>query len=546
MLKKLILLTLLIVSQTTLAATEITLHQAPLSTLKKYTTLKALKTIATTPMATSNTLVQKNQTQSENQTITRYQQMYKGIPVVGAEVMVSKTQVNGQLIEDIQINTQPTINVQKAIEIAKSSYLYESNQPVIEKVVSELQIRIMDKTTPQLVYLISFKSIGKTGKPAWPFFIIDAQTGVITKQWNNIKNYLDSGPGGNEKVKEYWYGLDGLPGLNVTKTGPVCTMDTSAVKLVRVNAIWDWYGNITTPFEYACGNNIEEYTNGAYSPSNDAYYFGHTVVDMYKDWYGINALQTPNGMPMKLIMRVHFGEQYDNAFWDGESMSFGDGQDFYPLVSLDIVGHEVTHGFTEQHANLEYHDESGALNESVSDMAGIASRAYLLEKNPALYNKTNLKSNTITWGIGETIIRDAYGIALRFMDLPSSDGDSAECLDRNLARSHGAYCAVTYDELVAFAKTHIKDPADRQGYIVHTASGVFNKAFYLLAKNIGIKTAYHAMIVANTRYWTPTTDFKKGACGVLYAAKDLSIDINQVQSAFNQVGVDTTQCALTN
>lgn len=547
MYKKLILLSVVLLSQPILAATEIDLHQAPLSSLDKYTTLnqksKAFKAIAASPSSTPNTLLQKNQTQSENQTITRYQQMYKGIPVVGAEVMVSNTQVNGQLINDIQINIQPAISAQKALELAKSSYFRELSQVVIEKEVSELQIRSQDKTALQLVYLVSFKSVGKTGKPVWPFFIIDAQSGVITKQWNNIKNYLDSGPGGNEKVKEYWYGLDGLPGLDVSKTGQVCTMDTPAVKLVKVNSIWDWDGKITTPFTYACGNNTEEYTNGAYSPSNDAYYFGHTIVAMYRDWYGINALQTREGKPMKLVMRVHFGEQYDNAFWDGEAMSFGDGQDFYPLVSLDVAGHEVTHGFTEQHADLEYHDEPGALNESVSDMAGQASRAYLLETNPALYNKTNLEPNTITWGIGETIMRDAYGKALRFMDLPSSDGSSADCLDRNLARSHGAYCAIDYNELKAYAKANISDPDDRQSYIVHTASGVFNKAFYLLAKQIGIKTAYHAMIVANTRYWTPTTDFKKGACGVLYAAKDLSIDINEVKSAFNQVGVDTTQCA---
>lgn len=546
MYKKLILLSLVLLSQPSLAATEINLHQAPLSSLDKYTTLnqksKAFKAMAASS-SKPNTLLQKNQTQSENQTITRYQQMYKGIPVVGAEVMVSNTQVNGQLINDIQIDIQPAISAQKALELAKSSYFRELSQVVIEKEVSELQIRSQDKTTLQLVYLVSFKSVGKTGKPVWPFFIIDAQSGVITKQWNNIKNYLDSGPGGNEKVKEYWYGLDGLPGLDVTKTGQVCTMDTPAVKLVKVNSIWDWDGKITTPFEYTCGNNTEEYTNGAYSPSNDAYYFGHTIVAMYRDWYGINALQTREGKPMKLVMRVHFGEQYDNAFWDGEAMSFGDGQDFYPLVSLDVAGHEVTHGFTEQHADLEYHDEPGALNESVSDMAGQASRAYLLETNPALYNKTNLEPNTITWGIGETIMRDAYGKALRFMDLPSSDGSSADCLDRNLARSHGAYCAIDYNELKAYAKANISDPDDRQSYIVHTASGVFNKAFYLLAKQIGIKTAYHAMIIANTRYWTPTTDFKKGACGVLYAAKDLSIDINEVKSAFNQVGVDTTQCA---
>jgi vibriolysin len=295
--------------------------------------------------------------------------------------------------------------------------------------------------------------------------------------------------------------------------------------------------------QYICNNNLEENVNGGFSPSNDAYYFGHVIVNMYQDWYGLNALQQVNGTPMKLVMRVHFGQYYDNAFWDGQTMSFGDGRDFYPLVSLDVAGHEVTHGFTEQHSGLEYHDQSGALNESMSDMAGQASRAYLLETSPQLYNKAYLQLNEVTWGIGETIIREAFGKALRFMDFPSSDGSSADCLDKNLAQKNGSYCAISYSELIAYAEANIADPQERQNYIVHTASGIFNKAFYLLSKNMGIKEAYHIMLIANTKYWTPTTDFTEGACGVIAAAKDLNKDIPVIKSAFFQVGVDTSQCS---
>ena len=105
---------------------------------------------------------------------------------------------------------------------------------------------------------------------------------------------------------------------------------------------------------------------------------------MYKNWYGLPVFRGSRGQAGKLLMRVHFGLQYDNAFWDGTSMTFGDGLQLYPLVALDVAGHEVTHGFTQQHAGLEYHDQSGALNESMSDMAGQASRAYLLATSPAI------------------------------------------------------------------------------------------------------------------------------------------------------------------
>ncbi len=552
MLKKIVLLSTLLACHGLIAAKPVELYKAPVSSLKKFLPDPKLKNIARSAVTSpeNNSLLQVNQSQEGNVAVTRYQQMYKGIPVVGAQVMIVKASnkglvaknsevVNGHLIDEVQINTIPSLNPQQAIDLAKKGYF--STHP-ISSVNSELQIRTGLNNELKLVYLVSFKGM-QANKPVWPFYIVDAHTGAILKQWNNIKTYLDSGPGGNEKVHEYWYGKDDLPALNVTQKGTQCIMDTANVKLVNLKTKWDWEDKIMTPFQYPCNKNTEETVNGGFSPSNDAYYFGHTIVGMYKDWYGVNALQNAKGVPMKLVMRVHFGQSYDNAFWDGQAMSFGDGEDFYPLVSLDVAGHEVTHGFTEQHSGLEYQDQSGALNESLSDMAGQASRAYLLETNHKLYGKAYQNPDEVTWGIGETITRDAFGKALRFMDFPSSDGSSADCLDKSLAQSNGAYCAISYAELIAFAKSNVPE-GDRQSYIVHTASGVYNKAFYLLSQEIGIKKAYHVMLIANSRYWTPTTNFNTGACGALKSAKDLAVDINLMKRVFGQVGIATSSCAV--
>lgn len=547
MLKKTIGILIALVSYEAFAVKEIDLYKASLSSVNQFFVKRPIKKAAFKAGAATeekNTLQQVSRTQEHATIITRYQQMYQGIPVIGAQIMIENAQVNGHLLDDIQLNTHPALTPQQAIDIAKQSWFSFNGQMSTQEEQGELQIRAVQDSELKLVYQISFKTTQNDNKPAWPFFIVDAQSGEITKQWNNIKNYMDSGPGGNEKVHEYWYGKDGLPFLDVVQDGSQCIMDTAKVKLVNLASAWDWNDLLATPFQYPCNNNVEENINGAYSPSNDAYYFGHIIVDMYKDWYGVHALQHADGTLMQLVMRVHFGQNYDNAFWDGQFMSFGDGQDFYPLVSLDVAGHEVTHGFTEQHSGLEYHDQSGALNESLSDMAGQAARAYLLEKFPQLYNKLYLQADTVTWGIGETIVRDSFGKALRFMDFPSSDGSSADCLDKKLAQNHGSYCAISYPEVVAFAKKRIANPQERQNFIVHTASGVFNKAFYLLSKNIGIKKAYETMIVANSKYWTPTTDFVNGACGVLYAARDLSVDREMVKTVFGQVGVDTARCKI--
>ena len=263
--------------------------------------------------------------------------------------------MNGHLFDDIQLNTNAAFNSKHALQLAKSAYFANDNSTMHQE-NTQLQIRADKDNQLQLVYLVSFKST-VDNKPVWPFFVIDAQTGVIKKQWNNIQRYSDSGPGGNEKVHEYWYGKDGLPSLEVTREGEICTLDDDNVSLVNLNFESDWQDLYRTPFKYSCNNNQEDLVNGSFSAGNDAYYFGHTIVNLFKEWYGVNVLQDEQGNAQKLIMRVHFGLSFENAFWDGETMAFGDGDtNFYPLVSLEVAGHEVAHGFTQQHSNLEYHD----------------------------------------------------------------------------------------------------------------------------------------------------------------------------------------------
>jgi vibriolysin len=562
MLKKLVLFSMSSISQLVMAASTVDLYHASLSSLTNFPIIQQTDQAKMTQSMSATKLNQLqliNQSNLGGKTVSRYQQLYKGIPVLGAQVMIIKdnkagllastasTAVNGHLIEGIDLTVQPTINPQQAIKLAKDLFLAKTSKSVVTDEVSQLQIRSGSKDNLRLVYQVSFKMMNADNAPAWPHVIIDANTGAVITQWNNIKTYQDTGPGGNEKVHEYWYGKDGLPSLNVVKKGYTCIMDDSRVRLVNLNFRWDEGSRYVSAYHYACGNNREDYINGAFSPINDAYYFGHTIMDMYSQWYGVPALQTPDGTAMPLIMRVHFGREYSNAFWDGKTMSFGDGdsESFYPLVSLDVAGHEVSHGFTEQHSNLEYHDEPGSLNESFSDMAGQASRAYLLDTNRELYNKINLKPDTITWGLGETIVRDELGFdALRFMDNPSSDEHSADCLDKDLAKRSGSSCKINYEDVVNYALENISSPEDQQSYIVHTASGIFNKAFYLMSEKIGIKKTYEVMVLANSNYWTPTSDFINAACGVLYAAKDVNADINLFKSAFDQVGVSTQTCSV--
>lgn len=107
---------------------------------------------------------------------------------------------------------------------------------------------------------------------------------------------------------------------------------------------------------------------------------------MYQDWLGAPPLA------FQLQLRVHYSSGYENAFWDGAAMSFGDGAStFYPMVSLDVTSHEISHGFTEHNSGLVYSGESGGMNEAFSDMAGEAAESYM--KRPAvnsIIGRTNM------------------------------------------------------------------------------------------------------------------------------------------------------------
>lgn len=557
MLKKLIFLSVCTVSQPLLAAHEITLRDAPLNSLKKFLIVETRLQNNTKLLhsnAEINTLEFINKTPLAYQTISRYQQKYHGITVRGAEIIITrpqnmgknlmthpKTLVNGQLIEDIQIDTKPTVKAQDAIALAKTTWLAQKPDYQIQEAESQLELRPDSQDNLQLVHVVSFKGIKNNSMPAWPFFIIDAHSGKILQQWNNIKHFKDTGPGGNDKVHQYWYGQDDLPTLQVTedKNG-LCVMNDEHVKLVDLDSRWDEAVRYKVAYKYTCGQNQGDPVNGAFSPNNDAWFFGHLIVDMYQNWYELPALQTRRGTPMQLVMRTHFGTNFDNAFWYRNTMNFGDGQMLYPLVTMDIAGHEVSHGFTQQHSGLEYHDQPGSLNESFSDMAGQAVRAYALEHYPALYNRAHITPDIVNWKLAEAVMRSPDMPALRYMDQPSQDDRSADCLHRMVAASYGATCNISYQDVVDFATQVIEDPQEAQSYIVHTGSGVFNKAFYLMSENMGIKEAFNIMVEANLRAWKSTDQFDKAACDVVRIAGERDHDVAFMHTVFGQVGIDTS------
>ncbi|MET0822596.1 MAG: M4 family metallopeptidase [Aeromicrobium sp.] len=180
---------------------------------------------------------------------------------------------------------------------------------------------------------------------------------------------------------------------------------------------------------------------------------------LFADVFG-RASVDDAGMP--LLATVHYGQQYDNAFWDGHQMVFGDGdgQVFGRFTaSLSVIGHELCHGVTQYTADLAYEGQSGAINESVSDVFGV-----LVEQH-----SRGQSAEEASWLIGEGLFTEQVeGSALRSMKAPGTAYD-----DDVLGK----------DPQPATMADYVDTTDDNGG--VHLNSGIPNHAFYLVATALG-------------------------------------------------------------
>jgi Zn-dependent metalloprotease len=183
--------------------------------------------------------------------------------------------------------------------------------------------------------------------------------------------------------------------------------------------------------------------------------FGHT----YKLFWEVFHRDSIDDQGMPIEAMVHYGEAYDNAFWDGEGHMFfgdGDGQLLTDTTkSLDVIGHELTHGITQHEANLTYSGQSGALNESISDVFGSLVKQYAMKQSAAKAD----------WLIGKDIVGPQLAPALRSMKAPGT--------------------ANQYDDQPADMDHFVQTSTDNGG--VHTNSGIPNHAFYVTATTLGGK-----------------------------------------------------------
>lgn len=316
------------------------------------------------------------------------------------------------------------------------------------------------------------------------FHWIDASNGSVINAYDGLTT--GDGIGVDGKIK--------IP-LDTTKNGAQFQMISSDGR----QKTYDAQNKSTLPGILALDNDDHWNTAGSTSPGQpalvDAHFFANVTDDYYQTIHNFNWISK---YPQGMVSSAHLKRNYNNAYWNGSQVSYGDG-DGTSFINfsgdLDVVAHELTHGVTEATSNLIYQNESGALNESFSDMMGTSTEFYFGSGN---------------WTIGEDITPGRNGI--RNMANPSEDGDP----DNYANRYTGT--------------------ADNGG--VHTNSGISNYWYYLLATDIGLSAAEQIAFNGFTSL-NATADFCDARAATI--AVTTTYDTH-VAAAWEQVGVTDSLC----
>jgi len=439
----------------------------------------------------------------------RYQQTYLGRPVEGKAIAItedSKGRIKAMfgnlargLQDELAASVQPRLDEKQAWERAqkhafqpqladrddlpKSTQHWAFTRPKISQVV------LIANGKPHLAYKVTFLADGPGPNPSLELsVVIDAVSGAPLARWRQSANAeIGTGPGGNHGTGLYEYGI-GRSYLDVSKKDSQCFLRNKDVRTMDFNNL-KWFGKVVA---FPCPRHDDgEETNGAYSPTNDAHYGGTVTFDMFRDYLGVVP------WPQQLPIKTHWSWNFSNGLWRDGAVHLGDGnEENYPWVALDIVAHEIAHGYTEWHSGLMLNGkQSNAINESFSDMTSEATELFVNGSNDFEFGKQTRKS----------------GVPIRFMHNPKR-------------------IAGHIDHAADFTEPVMK---------AHRAAGVFNKAFHLLATTPGwgTKKAFQVFAFANAWHWTPESTFNQAACGVEFAAEEYSMPRDDVTAAFSAVGV---------
>jgi zinc metalloprotease ZmpA len=458
----------------------------------------------------------------------RLHRTYRGLEVVGGDLVVHQTRGEGwkgasqTLRGGLELSTTPLVDrlFAEATAVAPSAITSR-----IRGDRAEASSLVVDATgaRPRLAWRVVSGGVQADGTPSRLESYVDARTGELIRAEQQIETADGSGQslysgtvplqltlsGSTYQLKDPTRGNNYTTDMGNASDGLLCQLFGSGCKT----------GTLFTSPDASFGNGS---TSSRESAAVDAQYGANTTWDFYKATFGRNGIF---GNGAGAYNRVHYGRNYVNAFWDGTKMTYGDGDgtNYGPLTSLDVAGHEMSHGVTEHTAGLAYSGESGGLNEATSDIFG--TMVEFFANNP---------NDPGDYLVGEEFDLKNH-VGFRRMDNPAADGDSVNCWSTGT-----------------------------KNLDVHYSSGVGNHFFYLLSEGSGAKTlngvAYNSPTCngstvtgigraaagaiwyrALTVYMTSNTNYSGARTATLNAARDLygagSAQYNAVAAAWSAVSV---------
>ena len=461
----------------------------------------------------------------------RYDRTYAGLPVLGGDLVVHETKsgvtksVNRATTKAIKPATlTPAVSVAATKTAATGTVKALLKAPLAKG--SEALVKVGKAGTPQkviwavsgtprLAYVTVVTGEQADGTPSKLNVVTDAKTGAVIEKYEGVETVTGTGKG----VRV------GSVTLNTTKgTSTYSLKDASRGGIYTTNLSnreTTSSGTTFTDADNAWGTGT---TSSTQSAGVDAQFGAAATWDYYLNTFSRSGIANDG---VGSLSRTHYGSSYVNAFWDDDCfcMTYGDGDgNASPLTSLDVAGHEISHGVTSATAGLTYSGESGGINEANSDIFGTMVEFY-----------ENLSADVPDYLIGEKIDINGDGTPLRYMDKPSKDGGSAN-----------------------YWSSSVKN------LDVHYSSGVGNHFFYLLSEGSGAKTingvsysspTYSGTTVtgigrdkaaaiwyrALTVYFTSSTNYSAARTATLKAATDLygstSTEYKAVAAAWTGVNV---------
>lgn len=374
----------------------------------------------------------------------RFDRRYKGLDVVGGDLVVHSDTRGNFVSASLTLNRwidlpiKPSIKSVQAVQTVLALYpTHVSNSP------AKLQVYAR-RDLPTLAWDVNVVGELIDGTPSEKHVIVDAYGGQVLDVWDDIHTANASGTG-----KSLYSGNVPLATNSLSTSYEMRDYSRGAQFTSNMANKTTGFGTIFKDADNVWGINA---TTDSASAAADAHYGTTVTWDYYKNVHGRTGIANDG---KGAYNRVHYGRNYANAFWSDACfcMTYGDGDGvtLKSLVSLDVAGHEMSHGVTSRTAQLIYSGESGGLNEATSDIFGSMVEFYAANSaDPGDYL------------IGEKIMV-APNKALRYMHQPSLDGRSSDCWTSTVGSLD-----------------------------VHFSSGVANHFFYLLAEGTSPSNGFPA------------------------------------------------------